>query len=201
MVIEDPSGKARVTLHEHTYTYPRICSLSRGLLEVGNDVGTVTGLLETVKGHLSSRNVLLGVLEILKEGLLVPGDALLDVSLGVGVALGLAGLAAKDTVQIGTDLVGTTSLNGVALGTTGLEELGALGGVSGGSAHDNVGWMGLRRIGKSKREVEKDEEEKKEREKGELRVATIPRERILGIKKVWGLVFGDIHESGKLIPR
>lgn len=30
-----------------------------GLLEVGNDIVTLLGLLETVEGHLGSRNVLL----------------------------------------------------------------------------------------------------------------------------------------------
>jgi len=36
------------------------------LLEVGNEVVAVLGLLETAKGHLGARDVLLGVLEVLE---------------------------------------------------------------------------------------------------------------------------------------
>ena len=79
---------------------------------------------------------------------LVPGDTGLLVGVGVGVALGLASLTAEETVQVGADLVGATSLDGVALSTASLddisrvlqsfrivrnshlEELGTLGGVT-----------------------------------------------------------------------
>ena len=40
---------------------------------------------------------LLGVLEVLEEGVLVPGNALVDVGSGVGEALTLTRLAAEDT--------------------------------------------------------------------------------------------------------
>lgn len=40
--------------------------LSGSLLEVGDEVVSVLGLLETAKGHLGARNVLLGVLEVLE---------------------------------------------------------------------------------------------------------------------------------------
>jgi hypothetical protein len=60
------------------------------------------------------------------QSVLVPGHTSLLVGIGVGVALGRAGLAAEQTVQVGADLVGTTSLNGVALSAAGLEKLGAL---------------------------------------------------------------------------
>jgi hypothetical protein len=53
-------------------------------------------------------NVLLGVLEVLEESLLAPGDALLLVALRVRKAGNLAGLTAKETVQVGADLVGTS---------------------------------------------------------------------------------------------
>lgn len=59
---------------------------------------------------------LLGVLEVLEEGLLVPerlvftridryipGDTLVHVGSGVAEALSLTGLAAEDTVQVGTN--------------------------------------------------------------------------------------------------
>jgi len=100
--------------------------LSGRLLEVGNQVLAVLLLLETTKGHLGAGNVLLGVLEVSKEGVLLPGDALALVGVGVGVALDGAGLATKKTVQSRADLVGTALLDGVALSTAGLEEVGTL---------------------------------------------------------------------------
>ena len=83
-------------------------------------------LLETTEGHLGTRNVLLGVLEVLEEGLVVPLDALLLVGIGVGVTLDGAGLAAPKTVKSGTDLVATVLVDGVALRATRLEEVGTL---------------------------------------------------------------------------
>ena len=53
--------------------------------------------------YLGTRDVLLGVLEVLEKGLLVPGDALVDVGLGVGEAVNGAGLSAKETVEVGAD--------------------------------------------------------------------------------------------------
>lgn len=41
----------------------RLCG---GLLEVGDEVVAVIGLLETTERHLGARNVLLGVLEVLE---------------------------------------------------------------------------------------------------------------------------------------
>lgn len=96
------------------------------LLEEGDEVVTVLGLLETTESHLGTRDVLLGVLEVLEEGVLVPGDALLLVGVGVGVALDLTGLTAEETVKHGTDLVALALLQGVALRAAGLEEVGTL---------------------------------------------------------------------------
>jgi len=109
---------------------PLARNLSSGVLEVGNEVVPVLLLLETTKGHLGARNVLLGVLEVGKQSVLLPGDALLLVGVGVGEALNGASLAAEETVQIGTDLVGTALLDGVALSAAGLEEVGTLLGVT-----------------------------------------------------------------------
>jgi hypothetical protein len=78
-----------------------------GLLHVGDNIVALLGLLETSESHLGTGNVLLGVLEVVEEGLLSPGDVLLDVGLGVGETGSLAGLAAKDAVQVRADLVGT----------------------------------------------------------------------------------------------
>jgi hypothetical protein len=83
-------------------------------------------LLQATESHLSTGNVLLGVLEVLEEGLLVPLDALLLVGVGVGVALDGASLAAEEAVQSRADLVAAAVLDSVALGATGLEEVGTL---------------------------------------------------------------------------
>jgi len=90
--------------------------------------GALRLLLKASKDHLGARDELLGVDEvpvplisnqrkeekkgkgrddILVEGLLVPDNALVDVGLGVRVASGLAGLAAKEAVQVGAGLVRT----------------------------------------------------------------------------------------------
>jgi hypothetical protein len=96
------------------------------LLKEGDEVVAVLGLLETTESHLGAGDVLLGVLEVLEEGVLVPGDALLLVGVGVGVALNLTGLAAEKAVEHGADLVALTLLQGVALRAAGLEEVGTL---------------------------------------------------------------------------
>ena len=90
-----------------------------------------------------TRDVLLRVLEVLEERVVGPRNALLDVRLGVREALDLAGLATEQTVKamgsvesaaiddaLGSDLVASTLLNGVALGAASLEQRSALGGVT-----------------------------------------------------------------------
>lgn len=125
----------------------RLCGL---VLEEGDQVVAVLGLLETTEGHLGTRNVLLGVLEVVELGrwlatnarsaddntldrcigrrrrqktyqaVLVPRDTLLLVGVGVGEAVDLTGLAAKETVKLRADLVALVGLQGVALSATGL---------------------------------------------------------------------------------
>lgn len=96
------------------------------LLKEGDEVVAVLGLLEATEGHLGTGNVLLGVLEVLEQCVLVPGDALLLVGVGVRVAVDLAGLAAEEAMEHGADLVALTLLQGVALSAAGLEEVGTL---------------------------------------------------------------------------
>ena len=88
------------------------------------------GSEQSICTHLGSGNVLLGVLEVGKQSVFLPGDALLLVGVGVGEALNGTSLAAEETVQIGTDLVGTALLDSVALSAAGLEEVGTLLGVT-----------------------------------------------------------------------
>lgn len=67
------------------------------------------------------------------QSVLVPGDALILVGVGVRVALDGAGLAAEQAVERGADLVALARLEGVALRAAGLEEVGTLLGVTYGS--------------------------------------------------------------------
>ena len=96
------------------------------MLQVSNQVLPVLVLLQSSKGHLGARDVLLGVLQVLEQGLISPGDTLVNVGSGVRVSVCLTGLTAKDTEQVGTNFVWSTTLEGVALSTTGLEETGSL---------------------------------------------------------------------------
>jgi hypothetical protein len=123
-IVQTPLGGPHlskvVTLHA-------IKSRLRGrVLEVGNKVVAVLGLLQATEGHLGTGNVLLGVLEVLEESVVVPLNALLLVGIGVGVAVDGTSLAAPETVQGRADLVAAVLLNGVALSTSGLEEVGTL---------------------------------------------------------------------------
>jgi hypothetical protein len=118
-----------------------------------NQVVPVLLLLETAEGHLGAGDVLLGVLEVREQGVVVPLDALLLVGVGVRVALDGARLAAEETVQGRADLVAAAGLDGVALGATGLEEVGTLlsvsckGGASvGHSANEILGRAGLETV-------------------------------------------------------
>ena len=96
------------------------------MLQVSNQVLPVLVLLQSSKGHLGARDVLLGVLQVLEQGLISPGDTLVNVGSGVRISVCLTGLTAKDTEQVGTNFVWSTTLEGVALSTTGLEETGSL---------------------------------------------------------------------------
>jgi len=53
------------------------------LLEEGDEVVAVLGLLETTECHLGTGDVLLGVLEVLKQCVLIPHNALCLVGIGV----------------------------------------------------------------------------------------------------------------------
>lgn len=90
----------------------------------------VLSLLEATEGHLGTRNVLLGVLEVLEESVLVPVDGALLVGVGVRETGDLARLAAEETVELRANLVALALLEGVALCATGLEETSALLGVT-----------------------------------------------------------------------
>jgi hypothetical protein len=93
---------------------------------IRDEVLPVLLLLHATVGHLGAGDVLLGVLEVLEQGVLLPGDALGLVGVGVLVALDGAGLAAEEAVEGGADLVAAAGLDGVALRAARLEEVGTL---------------------------------------------------------------------------
>ena len=89
------------------------CLCSR-ILEVGNKVLSFLVLLDTGEHHLGAGDVLLRVLKVREQGVLVPRNALVDVGGRVGVAIGLASLAAEQTVEVGSLLVCTALIDSVA---------------------------------------------------------------------------------------
>ena len=97
---------------------------------VRDEVVPVLILLETAERHLGAGDELLGVLQVIEEGVLGPGDALLLVGVGVGEAVDGARLAAEEAVERRADLVAAALLEGVALCAAGLEEVGTFLGVS-----------------------------------------------------------------------
>ena len=92
---------------------------------------------------------LFGVLQILKQSVLIPSNTLVHVCSSVGEAICLAGLASENTtevqsatsfsgsfavrdvpVEVGADFVGLASTESVALCTTGLEKTSTLSSVT-----------------------------------------------------------------------
>lgn len=65
-------------------------------------------LLQTGERHLCARNVLFGVFEVLEQGFLIPGAALVLVSGRVREPGDLARFSAQETVQVGANLVAAT---------------------------------------------------------------------------------------------
>lgn len=114
---------------------------------------TILLLLQATKSHLGARDVLLGVLNVVEQGLVIPGDALVLVGVGEAVAGGGARLAAEEAVQVGADLVATVLLDGVALSTTGLEEVGTLLSVTCREKNDLATGCSLRRTGTAKKKA------------------------------------------------
>jgi len=68
------------------------------LLEESDEIVAILGLLETTEGHLGAWDVLLWVLEVGKQSLLLPCNALLLVRVCVRETLDLTGLATEETV-------------------------------------------------------------------------------------------------------
>ena len=82
-------------------------SLFGGLfLEVSNNVSAFSGLLEAGESHLGTLDVLFGVLEVFKEGLIRPDDTRVLVGIRVLVVREGTSSTSKETIQVGTLLVG-----------------------------------------------------------------------------------------------
>merc|ERR1719180_456525 len=97
------------------------------LLNISNQVTAVLLLLQTSEHHLGAGDVLLGVGQVDIEGVLFPGDALVNVSLGVVKTRCPSSLSSPDTMKVRPLLVLATSFYGVALGTCLCENLFAIG--------------------------------------------------------------------------
>lgn len=110
-------------------------NLLSGGLDVGDQISALVGLLETSEDHLGAGDVFLRVLEVLEQGIFVPGDSLLDVGFGVRESGSLASFAAHDAAQVGSDLVFAASFNGVALSASLDENLLSLFNVTGWNSH------------------------------------------------------------------
>lgn len=116
--------------------------------QVSDEIGALGGLLQTGEDHLGAGDVLLRVFQVLEEGVLAPGDSLGLVGIGVGESSGLTGLAAEDSVQVGSDLVLTASFHGVALRASLDEQLLSLLNVSSWNTHVGLfkDWLELQKV-------------------------------------------------------
>ena len=103
------------------------------VLQVSNQVSSILILLQTSEDHLSARDELLRVHKVGVQDILGPSDTRAHVSFRVAETRGGASSSAQQTEEIGTLLVGSTFLDGVALRTFGLENLSSFG-----SAHDAI---------------------------------------------------------------
>jgi len=87
-------------------------------------------LLDASEDHFGSRNVLLGVLQVLHQGGIAPHNTFTLVGVRVRVALPLPGLASEQTPEVGAHLVLAPVLYCVALSTLLDKSLLSLGNVS-----------------------------------------------------------------------
>jgi len=113
-----------------------VIALCSCFLQVRNEISTLLWLLEPREDHLSSRNVLLRVKQVVIQSVLLPDHSLVFVSRRVGVACGGTRLPPKKTIQVWTLLVTGALLDRVALRALGLEDLLARLGVAWGSLRE-----------------------------------------------------------------
>ncbi len=78
------------------------------LLEERDEIGAFLRLLDTRENHLGTRDVLLRVQQVCKEGVLAPHNARVLVRRCVGVPFHGAALTSEDPVQVGA-LLGDTA--------------------------------------------------------------------------------------------
>ena len=97
--------------YAHRLYYFHLCGR---VLEVGDEGVSLLILLDAREDHLGAGDELLGVLKVGEESLLTPRDTLVHVGSGVGIAGGLASLAAEETAQVGALLVRSTGFDSVA---------------------------------------------------------------------------------------
>lgn len=96
------------------------------IFEICDQVVPILLLLQSAKRHLGSWDVLLWVLEVGKQGILLPCDTLRLIRFRVGEPVDLTGLPPKKTVKLRSDLVAFIGAEGMALRASCLEEACAL---------------------------------------------------------------------------
>jgi len=101
-------------------------SCGAGRLKVGDEVLTLLRLFDSGEDHFRSLNVFLWVLQVFEQCVLSPHNTTLLIGTTVRKPIGLSRLAPEKSVEVGSLLVGTTFLDGVALRAFGLEDLGSL---------------------------------------------------------------------------
>lgn len=79
-------------------------SLLGGWFKISDKVSTLLGFLQASENHLCSRNIFLGILQVLKESVFWPCNSLWFVSVCIGETRCLACLAAEKPVEIWSDL-------------------------------------------------------------------------------------------------
>src|SRR5438445_11540862 len=75
------------------------------LRDVGPEVARLFLVLDAGEDNLGAGDLRLGILDVVEELILAPGDAGILVGVGIGIALDGAGLAAIEAVEHGADLV------------------------------------------------------------------------------------------------
>ena len=85
--------------------------------EVSYQVLPLSLLLNASEDHLCSRDVLLGILQVLHQHLLSPGDTFVPVGICVRESSSLTRLSSKKTMEVWPSLVLASLFHSMALGT------------------------------------------------------------------------------------
>ena len=93
---------------------------------VSDQIVSVLCLLQTTESHLGTWDVLLWVFQVVGHSLSGPLNTCSLISISVRVTFNLTRVSREDTMKVWTNLVWSTSFDGVALCTSSLEESSTL---------------------------------------------------------------------------